>query len=71
MPGVSEKRAEAPEVSGFSKTEVALYVLLAVLALAVAVLAAHCAVHHVKRKRYVQSPIPEIGWDLESVCGRW
>ena len=52
MPGVSEKRAMAPSEGGISKTEIALYVLLAVLAIAVAVLAAHCAVHHLKRTRW-------------------
>ena len=52
LPGVSEKRAAAPAEQSITKTEIALYVLLAVLAIAVAVLAAHCAVHHVKRKRY-------------------
>ena len=52
MPGVSEKRAVAPAEGGISKTELALYVLLAVLAIAVAVLAAHCAVHHFKTSRF-------------------
>lgn len=54
LPGVSEKRAVAPSAHSISKTEVALYVLLGVLAVAVAVLAAHCAVHHVNRKRVVR-----------------
>ena len=62
MVGVSGKRSMAPSERSITKTEIALYVLLAVLAIAVAVLAAHCAVHHLKRTRYgdlrgVEGPI--------------